>query len=320
MINMKKRFKAKRKPSLKRRFILFIILIIISFFSVFNLLYKNIQNKINDKDIVNYLLFNKYSDNYYDLINLNSTEFLVKYSLGIDITNNKIEPINENLGDYVEDPSPDSNSLKPLIYIYNTHQTEAYNKQVMEAYNISPTVMITSYMLRERLNDLGINTVVETKEIKQILNANNWIYSDSYKASRILLNEAIKENPSLEIFIDIHRDSSIYQSTTYMSDGKSYAKCLFVVGLDYKGYQTNLKNAEHLNEILKNNNPNISRGIMKKSGNGVNGIYNQDFHNNTFLIEVGGQYNNIDEVRNTIDILSLSIKEYVEELINEKKV
>ena len=116
-----------------------------------------------------------------------------------------------------------------------------------------------------------------------------------------------------------NRDSSIYQNTTYFDNKNSYAKCLFVVGLDYQGYEKNLSNAEHLNNILIKNNPNISRGILKKSGNGVNGIYNQDFHNNTFLIEVGGQYNNIDEVRNTIVILADSIKEYVEEWENEKK-
>ena len=311
---MTKRFKSKKKVNIKRRIIIFIILFLGSFLFIFDFLYKKIQSKINNKQLMNYILYNNIDSNYYDLANLNSTEFLIKYSLGVDLSLLKKPQINESLGDYVEDPAPLSNSSKPTVYLYNTHQTESYNKQIMEAYNISPTVMIASYMLRERLNSLGINTIVETAEIKKVLNANNWVYSDSYKASRLLLDKAIKDNPTLEIFIDIHRDSSIYQSTTLIDRDKSYAKCLFVVGLDYQNYERNLKNAEHLNEIIKSYNSNISRGVLKKSGVGVNGIYNQDFHNNTFLIEIGGQYNNIDEVRNTINLLANSIKKYIEEM------
>ena len=48
----------------------------------------------------------------------------------------------------------------------------------------------------------------------------------------------------------------------------------------------------------------MSRGIYLKEGVGVNGIYNQDFSPNTILIELGGQDNTIEEVTNTINILS----------------
>ena len=174
-------------------------------------------------------------------------------------------------------------------------------------------------MLREKLNDLGIPSLVETTNIKDVLNSHNWIYKDSYKASRILLEEAFKNNPSLKIFIDIHRDSSAYNKTTYNKDNTSFAKVLFVVGLDYNGYEKNLNNAIKLNDIINDNYPGLSRGIMKKSGKGVNGIYNQNFQNNTFLIEVGGQYNSIEEVKNTINSLAKSIYIYVKEYIYEEK-
>ena len=56
---------------------------------------------------------------------------------------------------------------------------------------------------------------------------------------------------------------------------------------------------------------------MKKSGKGVNGVYNQDFHANTMLIEVGGQYNNIREVNNSLKVLARILAEYIKEDLND---
>ena len=314
---MKKRFKSYKYRRFKIRLLIFILLLIGSFYISFNYLYKHLKSNINKEDIIKYLIKGDSNSNINNIFKLNSTEFLLNYSLGITL--DKEEEIDASfLGDYVEDPSP-IKVEEPLIYIFNTHQSESYNKDIVTSYNISPTVMITSYMLREKLNDLGIPTIVETTNIKDVLNNNNWIYKDSYKASRILLERAYQNNSSLELFIDIHRDSSLYDKTTLEKDNKKYARVLFVVGLDYEGYESNLNNAIKLNEIINNELPGLSRGVLKKSGKGVNGIYNQNFHNNTFLIEVGGQYNSIDEVKNTIDVLSKAIFNYVKELTNEEK-
>ncbi|MBQ9833984.1 MAG: stage II sporulation protein P [Bacilli bacterium] len=312
---MKKRFITKRKMKVKVKLSLFIIISLITFFSCFNFLYNKIKQKIDNETIINFLLDTNFDNtiNIKDLANLNSTEFIFKYSLGIDLTRPLEDDTEEIMGDYVEDPAP-IDLDEPILYIYNSHQTEGYSKEVLMAYNISPTVMLASYMLREKLNDLGISTIVETANIKDVLNKNNWTYKSSYKASRILLEEAKKNYPSLKYFIDIHRDSSKYEKTTTEIGAKSYAKILFVVGLDYDNYEFNLNKATELNEKIKNINPNLTRGVLKKTGKNVNGIYNQDFSNNTFLIEVGGQYNYIDEVKNTIDILAGVIYEYVNEV------
>ena len=52
---------------------------------------------------------------------------------------------------------------------------------------------------------------------------------------------------------------------------------------------------------------------MKKSGKGVNGVYNQDFDPNTVLIEMGGQYNYITEVNNSLKVLAEILAGYVKE-------
>ena len=66
---------------------------------------------------------------------------------------------------------------------------------------------------------------------------------------------------------------------------------------------------------IKNKYPTLTRGVLEKEGKNVNGIYNQDLGSNIMLIEVGGNYNNIEEVMNTIDLIVPIIGDY----INEKR-
>ena len=136
---------------------------------------------------------------------------------------------------------------------------------------------------------------------------------DTYLFNEGLMEEAYKNNPSLRFFIDLHRDSGSHEKTTTNIDGKNYAKILFVVGLEHDNYEKNLNLAEKLNNILKKYNEKLSRGILKKKGPGVNGIYNQDFSPEATLIEVGGEYNTIDEVNNTLKIIAEVIRDYLGE-------
>ena len=311
VIDMIKKFKSKKRTFLKIKIFLFIGICFWAFMYSFNYLYERFKKELDEKSIITYLLIGESNHNIDNILNMSSTEFLLNYSLGITPTIKDKNDYEDNLlGDYMADPKPVI-VKEPLIYLYNTHQQEAYNKNLVATYNISPTVMLTSYMLRENLNNLGIPTIVETADIKNVLNTHNWIYKDSYKASRLLLDDAYKVNNSLILFIDIHRDSSQYDKTTLKTADASYAKVLFVVGLDYQGYENNLQRAIALNKLINEEVPGISRGGLKKSGKGVNGIYNQDFKENTFLIEVGGQYNSIEEVKNTITPLANAIYNYL---------
>ena len=204
-----------------------------------------------------------------------------------------------------------TNQRSPTVYIYNTHQTESYLYDKVNNYNLDYNVMFASYILKEYLNDYNILSFVESASIKKVLNENNLIYKDSYKASRILLEESIINYPTLKYFIDLHRDSSVYEKTTCVIDNKSYAKILFVLGLENKNYLENEKMINSLNERLIKVNSCLSRRITKKSGVGVDGVYNQDFNSNAILIELGGQYNTITEVNNTLKIFAKVLAEYI---------
>ncbi len=318
---MKKRFIGKRSKSKKGfKIICFLSMILFFFFLSFHLLTNHWKKDITSKEFLEALLKNATGqNNFYEFLITNPTEYLFSSAMGIEITKSESvfqeEEVSGPVYEYVPDPNPNTENIKvdPMIYIYNTHQTEGYSKYGMSEYDIEPTVLFASYYLREKLNDYSLPTMVETSDITEVLRANNWTYSHSYEASRYLVLDAKEKNPSLSYFFDIHRDSAGYNASTTEYNNKKYAKILFVIGKEHENYEQNLNLANQLNEKIKNKIPSISRGVIGKEGKNVNGIYNQDIHPNTLLIEIGGKDNSIFEVTNTMEILASSLKEYIEE-------
>ena len=204
---------------------------------------------------------------------------------------------------------------EPIIYIYNTHQSEKYKYSKNNNFNLDYTVEFASLILKDYLEKLGIASVVEDASMNEVLKDNNLKYYQSYKGSRLLLEKSIIKYPTLKYFIDIHRDSSAYEKTTCQIDGKKYAKIMFVIGLEHDNYEKNKELSIKLNNKIKNVNESLSRGILEKKGAGVDGIYNQDFNENTILLEIGGQYNEMEEVNNTLKILADILYEYIMENI-----
>ena len=205
---------------------------------------------------------------------------------------------------------------EPLVYIYNSHQTEEYTPSSFVEYSVMPTVQMNNYILEEKLEEANYNTIVEEKNIKQVLNEHGWNYAGSYNASRIFLEEAKKNYPTLKYFIDVHRDSLPKERTTVTIDNKNFASILFLIGLENPNYSENLAFTEKINEKINEKYPTLSKGIYKKQGEGVNGVYNQDFSPFTILVEMGGPENTIDEILNT----SLAFSECLIEVIDEYEI
>lgn len=229
-----------------------------------------------------------------------------------DYADNSSDELEQPTGsEYVEDPYPEKEVTEPIVYLYNTHQLEEYKQENQESYNVTPNVMMLSYIVREKLNDKGIPTIVEENDVSAFLQANNWSYASSYKVTRLLMEDAKTKNPTLKYFIDLHRDSVSKSISTATINGKNYAKILFIIGLENPNYQENLTVTTTINNMLEEKYPGITRGIYKKEGKGVNGVYNQDFDKNTILFEVGGPENTIEEVLNTADAISTVLAEYI---------
>lgn len=297
---MKKRFKSRNiKKSNNKKIILIIIVIIVSFYTTYNITYHKYLSNLSNKQIITHIIENtknnKYKgtliDKYLNPKHIISNNF---------ITKEKTITVEKEI------------NKEPIIYIYNTHETESYRDKYLELYNIKPTVKTMSLILQDYLSDYGIPSIVEDTSITGILRSNDWSYKYSYKASRIAIEEEIKKNKSLKLIIDLHRDSSSLDKTLLEYNGKKYAKVLFVVGKEHDNYESNYKLSEKIKNLLEEEIPGITRGISLKEGNGVNGIYNQDLSPKSILIELGGQYNEIEELNNTIEILAKVILKSLE--------
>lgn len=311
-----KKFKSKKHIKIKyKKIIIFIIILL----SLMILLKKTETLKILN---LNPLQTIKYSNITTKIKIEKEINNITKQILKIDI--NKPTTILKNVMLY-ESPNqqekPDKKKYyaiknnehkEPLVYIYNTHQKEEYIGNTLTP---QPTVLTASYYLKEKLENLNIPTIVEETNITDILKNNNWNYDESYKASRINLEKIKNEIPSIKIFIDLHRDALPKKLSTVTIDDKNYAKILFVIGKEHDNYQKNLEFTNSLNNIIEEKYPTLTKGILQKEGPGVNGIYNQDLKENIILMEVGAQENTIDEVTNTLDIIS----EIIKEKINEKE-
>lgn len=325
------KLKNKKKKSFK-----FIFLLLLAYFIFSYTFYNSFKNNKNiaNEEFINFLLNNgnaNFTTEYKLPKVINKT---INYILKIDITK-PYTLFNENIIGYTEEEKDDYSNLEelkqisyyiedpnkvdienPLVYIYNSHQLENYNAENLSIYGITPNVLMASYLLKEKLNENGISSIVEDTNLTEFLELNNWNHASSYKASRIFMLDKQNTYKSLKYYIDIHRDSVGKSLSTKEINGKSYARILFVIGLEHKNYQKNLDLAENINTLFDKYYPGLSRGILKKEGQNVNGIYNQDISSGAMLIEVGGVDNNIDEVLNTINAISDILTKYIGE--NEK--
>lgn len=300
-----------KKNSLKILFILFVL--VITFIVTIKWL-DDINIKL-DSDTLDKLIASS--------SNLNSENKVINSIVEVITNNNYIDPVAIILKKYSANYNSQENNnndvpvineeTSPLVYIYNTHQTEKYNSSL--DININYSVLDASYLLQEKLKKYNISSVVESGSIKDILDTNNWNYASSYKVSRMYLENAKKNIPSLKYFIDLHRDSVNKKISTVEINGKSYARILFVLGLENINYSENKKVMEFMENFLNTNYYGISRGIFEREGPGVNGVYNQDFSTNCVLIEVGGEYNTTEEVANTIEVIAEMINAYIGESV-----
>lgn len=325
------RLKQKKKGRLKCLFYLFIIYLgyqmIVNYFN-------NIKLVTNNEDFIKALITNSDYHLYYEKSSKNLINILIKIFTNFDL-NNPITILEKNIvfnnknkktisssdGDvsinelekvsmYINDPYPNKVD-NPRVYIYNSHQLENYNNKNLEMYNITPNVMMASYLLKEKLNKINIPTIVEEANIIEFMKINNWVHKDSYKASRFYIIETMEKYNNLDLIIDLHRDDLTKKDATTTINNKKYAKVLFVVGLKNPKYEANLNLAKKIDNLIQKKYPTLSRGILTKKGVGVDGIYNQDLSSKMILLELGGQHSTIDEVLNTIEVMSHIIKEII---------
>ena len=207
----------------------------------------------------------------------------------------------------------DLSRQEPTVLILHTHGSESYTKT--EDYQET-----SAY----RTLDSGYNVVSIGAELVKILEAAGIgvihdttlhdypSYSSSYSHARDAIRGYLETYPSVELVLDIHRDSVEDSSGAQMrftaqKDGQSVAQLMMVVGTDANGlshpeWPENMALAVKLHAQLEKSCPGICRAISFRKQR-----FNQDLSTGAMLIEVGSAGNTREEALGAAKILGQAI-------------
>lgn len=256
--------------------------------------------KDNKKEVtINTIAGNKFNDP----LNILDVDEIIKPA---EKENKSVDKINiSKTNTDTKTNSKENNNSKPIIYLYNTHETEEY---AGSPYNITPTVKTVSNILQDELKKLSITALTETKSITKEVNRRGLDYTGTYEVSFDYLKMREKENPTLKYFFDMHRDSVTGEASKVTIEGKKYARLMFLVGTKNENYRKNVKNLKIMEKYLNKHYKGLVRDTYYQSHSGFNQFYSEKM----FLIELGGPDNTLEEIYNTSVALSKAIKYYVE--------
>ncbi len=208
-----------------------------------------------------------------------------------------------------KDMTLDTKTDGPKVLIYHTHSQEAFkdSKKGKE----SDTIMGMGAYLSKLLNDTyGIPTM-HHKGVYDLIDG-QMDRSKAYQLAEPEIQKILKDNPSIEVVIDLHRDG-VGNSTHLITEinGKQTAQIMFFNGMSRSrknGDISYLKNPyieENLAFSLQMQlaatkmYPGFTRRIYLKSYR-----YNMHLKPKTLLVEAGAQTNTVEEMRNAMELLA----------------
>ena len=206
----------------------------------------------------------------------------------------------------------------PRVLIYHTHATEAYTMTPLYTYRETTewrtkekgkSVVAIGRLLAEALRSYGIAVLHdETNHEPPKL-------STAYSRSEITMKTYRALYPSIELYIDVHRDAYGKEDGIHdvvVLDGTEVARLMFVVGTgegatgtgfsDMPDYESNLALATALTEALASVDPGLIRPVRIKTGR-----YNQHISSRCALVEVGHNANTLEQALSAVPYLAKAI-------------
>lgn len=210
----------------------------------------------------------------------------------------------------------------PQVLIMHTHTTESYEPYQRDFFDESfcsrttdtaKSVVAVGEIIAQKLNDAGIGCIHDTT-VHDYPD-----YNGSYQRSAMTVEEILKENPSIKIVLDIHRDALITTdgvrlAPTTEQNGKNAAQIMIISGaddgtMDMPDFRENLKLASLIQNTAESMYPTFTRPILFDYRH-----YNQDLTTGSLLIEVGSHANSIDEALYAAELLGDVLAEAFENL------
>ncbi len=194
------------------------------------------------------------------------------------------------------------NTEAPQILIYHTHSQEAFADSI--AGDTSTTIVGVGEHLAEILREQYGYNVMHHLGQYDVETRNN-----AYSRALPDIEQILKDNPSIQVVIDLHRDAMPEGTRQVMDlDGRPTAKFMFFNGvscgrktgnIDYL-YNPNLTENMAFSFQLKKAAEEYYPGLTRK--NYINAYrYNMHLCGRTTLLELGAQNNTVEEVMNACD-------------------
>lgn len=191
----------------------------------------------------------------------------------------------------------------PQILIYHTHASEDFVDSVPG--DPSTTIVGAGDRLTELLEGYGFRVLHDTGVYDQERD-------NAYEKALPAVEQILKENPGIEVVIDLHRDEMANDRRLVMDlQGRPTARFMFFNGLSYlrrQGEISYLENPYILDnlafsfqaQVLANEYyPGLTRKIYLKAYR-----YNMHLCPKSMLIELGAQNNTVEEIMNACDPLA----------------
>lgn len=201
----------------------------------------------------------------------------------------------------------------PTVLILHSHGSESY-APTGEYAEVSPyhtlendhNMISVGEYIAQRLQAAGISVLHDTALHDQPS------YNAAYNNSRESIRQYLEEYPSIELVLDLHRDSiedaagNQVVQTVFAGD-QTLAPLMLVVGTNYSGlehpqWRENLSLALKLQTQLEGLCPGICRNINLRTQR-----FNQDLSPGALLIEVGSSGNSRQEALRSAGVLAEAI-------------
>ncbi len=192
---------------------------------------------------------------------------------------------------------PDFTEDAPAVLIYHTHTTECY-AEVAGGYSDDGDVGVIGVgeEMKKVFEAAGLKTIHLTDNFME-----GGPFKKAYTRSLAGVEAVLKKYPTIQIVLDIHRDSITEGDTEYcpmsVIDGKEYAQIMVIsgtddLGLSHAGWKKNLGFALRLVKTLQEDYAGLSRPLNLNANR-----YNTHTTPYALLIEVGGGANTADQAK-----------------------
>ncbi len=216
---------------------------------------------------------------------------------------------------------------KPTVLIYHTHTHESfvtleggvyYKGETTQSSDKSENIVRVGDAIVERLQKAGYNVIHDTAFYDDD-------YNNAYKHSGVGIDKILKKYPTIDVAIDIHRDSIGVEgdekgrtSAVNTIAGKKAAQIMIVTGCeedfikDFPNWYDNLHFAIGLQNQLQQDFEGLARPVYFADRK-----YNMYKTKNSVLIEVGSDGNTLEQAVYSGKMLGESLAKYLDNYIEK---